>query len=73
MFQFLPPLKWWVSLERYHEITHIVSGGARGADALGEKFAKEYVRDYYFVSDKKEEVLEYIGNMKRENSSFVRK
>lgn len=24
------------------EITHIVSGGARGADSLAEKFAREY-------------------------------
>ena len=25
-----------------HDVTEVVSGGARGADALGEKFAKEY-------------------------------
>lgn len=31
-------------MENYdiNEITHIVSGGARGADRLGEKFAKEH-------------------------------
>lgn len=28
-----------------YEITAIVSGGARGADALGEKYADEYVID----------------------------
>ena len=28
-----------------NEITHIVSGGARGADALGERFAKEYNKE----------------------------
>ena len=28
-----------------NEITHIVSGGARGADSLGEQFAKEYNKE----------------------------
>jgi len=27
---------------KFEDITHIVSGGAKGADALAEKFAKEY-------------------------------
>ena len=38
-----------------------------------EKFAKEYVRDYYFVSDDKQEIIDYIDKIKRENTSLVRK
>ena len=38
-----------------------------------EKFAKEYVRDYYFVSDSKEEIIDYIDKIKKENTSLVRK
>lgn len=28
-----------------NRITHIISGGAKGADTLGEKFAKEYNKE----------------------------
>ena len=38
-----------------------------------EKFAKEYVRDYYFVSDDKQEIIDYIDKIKKENTSLVRK
>ena len=32
-----------------------------------EKFAKEYVRDYYFVSNDKKEILNYISKIKKSN------
>ena len=32
-----------------------------------EKFAKEYVRDYYFVSNDKIEIIDYIDKIKMEN------
>lgn len=38
-----------------------------------EKFAKEYVRDYYFVSDDKQEILDYISRIKRENIKLEKK
>ena len=38
-----------------------------------EKFAKEYVRDYYFVSDDKEEVLDYISKLKQSEVKLERK
>lgn len=31
-----------ISLERNLKITEIISGGAKGADALGERFAREH-------------------------------
>ncbi len=31
-----------------------------------EKFAKEYVRDYYFVSDDKKEIIDYIERIRKE-------
>ena len=37
-----------------------------------EKFAKEYVRDYYFVSNDKNEILNYIDKIKMENFALKR-
>ena len=38
-----------------------------------EQFAKEYVREYYFVSNNKKEIIDYIEKIKKEKTSLVRK
>jgi uncharacterized protein (TIGR00730 family) len=38
-----------------------------------EKFAKEYVRDYYFVSDDKECILEYIDKVNKSDLNLIKK
>lgn len=38
-----------------------------------EKFAKEYVRDYYFVSSDKKELIDYIDRVKLDKVSLKRK
>ena len=38
-----------------------------------EKFAKEYVRGYYFVSSDKKEILSYIDKIKNEDLTLKRK
>ena len=37
-----------------------------------EKFAKEYVRDYYFVSSDKEKILEHISKIRRNEIKLER-
>ena len=38
-----------------------------------ENFAKEYVRDYYFVSDDKEIILDYINKIKNNELQLLKK
>lgn len=38
-----------------------------------EKFAKKYVRDYYFVSSDKKEILDYIDRRKKDDVVLKRK
>ena len=42
MLQFLPPLKWWGSLQLYHEIKRYAHKGDKR-----EKFIKQIIIDWY--------------------------
>ena len=62
-----------LNLSEKEYISMVQKGYDTVKDMSYAKFAKEYVRDYYFVSDDKQEIIDYIDKIKRENSSLVRK